>query len=212
MREEIIVIGSGGHAKVVIELLWAMEQRVTYCVGSVEDADECMGVPVLKGDEHLELLYKQGYRRTIVAVGANQTRQRLSERAVGVGYELVNAISPHAIISPSARIGLGVAIMAGAVLNAACAIDDLAIINTGATIDHDCRIGRAAHIAPQCALAGNVTVGAGSFLGVGCKVIPGKRIGQDVTVGAGGVVISDIPDGALAVGVPARVIKSLKRM
>jgi UDP-perosamine 4-acetyltransferase len=110
------------------------------------------------------------------------------------------------VVSPSASIGRGVAIMAGVVVNANAAIDDLAIVNTGATIDHDCSIGVAAHIAPQSGLAGNVVVGACSFLGIGTKVIPGCRIGSNVMIGAGGVVISDVADGVTAVGVPIRVL------
>lgn len=208
MAKGIVVIGSGGHAKVVIELLQAMGEPVSYCVGGTDDADICMGIPVLKGDEYLHLLRLEGFRKAFVAIGSNSVRQRLADSAVHTGYELVNAISPRAIISPSARIGKGIAIMAGAILNAECIIEDLAIINTGATVDHDCHIGYGAHIAPQCALAGTVTVGAGSFLGVGCKVIPGISIGTDVTVGAGGVVTANIPDGVVAVGVPAKVIKT----
>jgi UDP-perosamine 4-acetyltransferase len=96
--------------------------------------------------------------------------------------------------------------MAGAILNAEARVFDLAIINTGATIDHDCTIGYAAHIAPQCALAGNVNVGSYSFLGIGTKVIPGIAIGENVTVGAGGVVVKDIADGVLAIGIPARAL------
>jgi UDP-perosamine 4-acetyltransferase len=84
-------------------------------------------------------------------------------------------------------------------------IGDLAIINTGATVDHDCTIGRSAHIAPQCGIAGSVTVGSGSMLGVGTKVIPGITIGKNATIGAGSVVVRNIPEGALAMGVPARI-------
>jgi UDP-perosamine 4-acetyltransferase len=102
-------------------------------------------------------------------------------------------------------MGRGVVVMAGAVVNACATIGDLAIINTGATVDHDCVIGRAVHVAPQCGLAGCVTVGDGAMLGVGTKVIPGIRIGADATVGAGSVVVRNINDAALAMGVPAKV-------
>jgi UDP-perosamine 4-acetyltransferase len=207
MIHGIVVVGAGGHAKVCIELLQAMGENVSYCIGGADSPDLCIGVPVLKGDAHLEKLLEAGYSRLFVAIGSNSVRARLSSVAVKQGYQLVNAISPHAIISPSARLGAGIAVMAGAVINAAAEIGDLAIINTGATVDHDCRIGEAVHLAPQSGLAGNVIVGRLSFLGVGCKVIPGIEIGQQVTVGAGGVVISNINDGATVVGVPARSIK-----
>jgi UDP-perosamine 4-acetyltransferase len=98
--------------------------------------------------------------------------------------------------------------MAGVVINAESVIADLVIVNTGATIDHDCVIGLAAHIAPQSGLAGNVTVGSETFIGIGTKVIPGVCIGEHVMIGAGGVVISDLPDGVTAVGVPVRIVST----
>lgn len=183
-----------------------MGESIAYCVGSRDSQNNCLGIPILRGDENLSLLRSEGYSRVFVAVGANHLRERLGVLCAGQGYQLVNAISPHAIISPSATLGRGVAVMAGVVINAESVIEDLAIINTGATVDHDCRIGQAAHIAPQCGLAGNVTVGNQSFLGIGCKVIPEIRIGDRVTVGAGAVVICHIESGAKALGVPARVL------
>jgi UDP-perosamine 4-acetyltransferase len=204
MSDGIIIVGAGGHAKVCIELLQAMGEHVGYCVGGHNSPDQCVGIPVLSGDENLGRLREAGYSKIFVAIGSNPLRQRLAATAIEIGFQLVNAISPQAVISPTARLGLGIAVMAGAVINADATIADLAVINTGATVDHDCRIGKAAHIAPQCGLAGGVVVGALSFLGIGCKVIPEVKIGDRVTVGAGGVVISNIDDGATAVGVPAR--------
>lgn len=205
---DIVIVGAGGHAKVCIELLHAMGESVAYCVGGPDSPDQCLGVPVLRGDENLGFLQSDGYFRLFVAIGSNVLRVRLADIGIEQGYHLVNAVSPQAIISPSARLGRGVAVMAGTVINAESVVEDLAIINTGATVDHDCRIGRAVHIAPQCALAGNVTVGNYTFLGIGCKVIPGIEIGEKVTVGAGGVVVSHLQAGAQAVGVPAKVINN----
>jgi UDP-perosamine 4-acetyltransferase len=209
MNSGVVVIGAGGHAKVCIEIFQAMGEVVSFCVGGADSPQYCIGIPVLHGDENLGALRSQGYHRTFIALGPNKLRKRLSEKAVDLGYELVNAISPYAAISPTCKIGRGVAVMAGAVINSEAVIGDLAIINTGATIDHDCRIGRSVHIGPQCALAGNVFVDDHSFLGVGCRVIPGIKIGNNTIVGAGSVVISDIESNKTAVGIPAKVIKSL---
>jgi UDP-perosamine 4-acetyltransferase len=209
VKQGVVVVGASGHAKVVIEILRAMGEEVDFCVGNEASPATCLGVSVLKGDAHLERLRERGYHRVFVAVGSNAVRARLGEAVQRLGFELVNAISPQALISPTARIGKGVAVMAGAVINADSLIDDLVIVNTGATIDHDCHIGAAVHIAPQCGLAGNVTVGEGSFLGIGCKVIPRVSIGTGVTVGAGGVVVNPLPDGTLAVGVPARPVERM---
>jgi len=205
LKKGIVVIGAGGHAKVCIELLRAMGEEVAVCIG--EGAEKCAGVPVMRGDENLRRLRAEGHSRAFVAIGSNPLRERLGAAAVELGYELVNAVSPRSIVSPSARLGRGVAIMAGAVINAEAVIEDLAIINTGATVDHDCRIGRAAHIAPQCGLAGNVTVGERTLVGIGSVAIPGMSIGSDVTLGAGSAVAEPIPDGVVAVGVPARVLR-----
>lgn len=207
MLNGIVVIGAGGHAKVCVELLRAMGAQVDYCIGGDDSADTCAGVPVLKGDEHVERLHESGYREAFVAIGSNRLRERLATMVVAQGYRLINAISPAATISPSARLGVGVAVMAGAVVNADATVADLVIINTGATVDHDCSIGRAAHVAPQCGLAGNVIVGAGSFLGIGCSVVPGISIGEHAMLGAGSVVIGHIPANVTAVGVPAGIIK-----
>lgn len=206
-RVGIVLIGAGGHAKVCIELLQAMGEEIAYCVGGEDSPNLCLGVPVLKGDENLVRLYSEGYSRLFVAIGSNRLRERLATLAMEQGYQLVNAISPQAIISPTVKLGSGIAVMAGAVINAEATIADLAIINTGATVDHDCRIGKAVHIAPQCGLAGNVIIGNLSFLGIGSKVIPEIEIGEQVTIGAGGIVVSSVGSGATAVGVPARVIR-----
>jgi UDP-perosamine 4-acetyltransferase len=208
MAKGIVVVGAGGHAKVCIESLRALGEQVDFCVGDQDSPEFCVGVPVLVGDDNLARLRTEGHEKAFIAIGSNRLRERLAKLATDQGYQLVNAINPHAIISPSVTFGDGVAVMAGAVINAEAVIESLAIINTGATIDHDCRIGRAVHIAPQCGLAGNVMVGEQAFLGIGARVIPEIKIGANVTVGAGGVVVKDIESGNTVVGIPVRPIKS----
>lgn len=206
MKAPVIIVGAGGHAKVCIELLQAMGETVLCCVGAADSGATCLGIPVLEGDHHLARLRAEGQTRAFVGLGSNRLRARLGKHVHELGFELVNAISPRACVSPSARLGVGIAVMAGAVINADASIGDLAIINTGATVDHDCRIGAAAHLAPQSAIAGNVSIGAGAFLGVGCLAIPDIAIGDYTTVGAGAVIIGPLPSGVTAVGVPARVL------
>jgi UDP-perosamine 4-acetyltransferase len=204
--KEVIVVGAGGHAKVVIELLRQSGNHVAYCISGEEEHKECLGVPILLGDKWIENLRAEGFCRAFVAIGSNRTRLRMAGVLKQFQYELVNAISPFASISPSARIATGVAVMAGVVINAEAEIGDFSIINTGATIDHDCRIGQAVHVAPQSALAGTITVGDGAFLGIGCRVLPGLSIGEWSIVGAGAVVTKNIPANVTAVGVPAKVL------
>lgn len=209
MRPEIIVVGAGGHAKVCIELLQAQGDKVAYCVGNPDSVDSCLGIEVLKSDDHLQALRTEGYERVFIAIGSNAVRKKLAMKTTEMGFQLVNAISPAAIVSPSASLGLGIAVMAGSVINAEASIGDLCIVNTGATIDHDCVLGLGVHVAPQCALAGNVHIGSLSFIGVGSKIIPEIHIGESAVVGAGSVVISNIDSAVTVVGVPAKALHKI---
>lgn len=209
-HNSLAVIGAGGHAKVVIDVLRAQGQQVEACLvtGPKATAPEtCNGVPVRHVGamaDALTVLAALGLERAFVAVGDNAIRQSLSLELAAAGVVLPNAIDPRAIIAPSVRLGQGVLVMPGAIINADTDIADGVIINTGACIDHDCQIGAFAHIAPACALAGGVRVGALGFCGIGARVIPGIMLGARVLVGAGAVVTCDLHDGVRAVGVPAR--------
>lgn len=211
-NQGIILLGAGGHAKVVMEIFHAAGESVAFCVANTPlDTTTLLGTPVLLGErEQLELLRSQGYFKAHVAIGSNSVRAKLFHQLKELGYTLTSAIHPQATISPTVTIGSGTAIMAGAVINASTVIGEGAIINTGATVDHDCRIGDFAHIGPQCGLAGNITLGDHAFLGIGTKVIPKTTIGKNTTTGAGAIVVCDLPANGLAVGVPARIIKTTK--
>ena len=206
--EPLVVIGGGGHAKVVIELLedsGAFE--IAGCIAS-GGPESVLGVPVLGDDSCLARQYAAGIRKAFVAVGDNSLRRRLSKMVADLGFQLVNAVSPRATVSRRAELRSGIAIMAGAVINSCSRIGSGCIVNTGAVVDHDCLIADWAHVAPGSSLAGNVSIGEGAFLGVGTRVIPHISIGAWATVGAGAVVIRDVPSGATAVGVPAKIIAS----
>ncbi len=205
MAEGVVIIGGGGHAKVVIENLRAAGETVAVIVDADPTPREVLGVAVVGDDLALQGLRDQGLSRLFVAVGDNRLRETLGRKARELGFDLVNAVHPSAVISPSARLGQGVAVMAGAVVNAESQVGDLAIINTGAVVDHDCRLGAACHVGPASALAGGVSIGDRTFLGVGVRVIPGVTIGADTLVGAGGVVVRDLPDAVLAIGAPAKI-------
>ncbi|MCE5310919.1 MAG: acetyltransferase [Acidobacteriales bacterium] len=205
MKEPVIVLGAGGHAKVVIEILEEQERfQIAGCV-SRDPGGELLGVPILGDDGILPALHADGLRKAFVAIGDNRARLDAMERAAAAGFELVNAVSRHSVISPRVSLGRGVAVMPGAVVNVLSRIGDGAIINTGATVDHDCDIGRCAHVAPGTNLAGSVVIGEGVFLGIGSRVLPCVTVGAWTTVGAGAVVISDLPGGVTAIGVPAMV-------
>jgi UDP-perosamine 4-acetyltransferase len=210
MREKLVVVGSSGHAKVLIDILRDTNKHMLIgCTNKDGNNVDILGLPVIGDDSVLPRLYDEGVHCAFIAIGDNERREKMAEHLASLGFIIVNAVSPHAHLSGSVRLGKGIAVMAGAVINPDTTIGDNAIINTGATVDHDCMIGASVHIAPGCNLAGNVSIGRGAFLGIGCKVIPKISIGEWTIIGAGSVVVSDLPAHSLAYGVPAKVIRKL---
>ena len=208
---DLVIIGAGGHGRVVLDILSAAGG---HSVVGFLDADPSLrgasvgGVPVLGPVNLLAKLWQQKVRHGIVAIGDNRTRRRYGDQLRQQGFALINAIHPSAVVSSSAKLGKNVVVAAQAAVCAEACIDDFAIINTGAIVDHECRVGAGAHITPGVRLAGRVQVGEEAFVGLGANVIQCLSIGRGAIVGAGAVVIRDVPDGATAVGVPARVIRS----
>ena len=204
----IVILGAGGHAKVVIELIRAQGGVIAGLTDSNPTPRSVLGVPVVGDDTALPRLLAEGIRHAFVAIGDNRARTAAAEAATGLGLVLFNAISPHACVSDSARLGCGVAVMAGVVINAEAFIEDLAIVNSGAVVDHDCRLERGCHVGPGAVLAGGVRVGAGALIGAGASVTPGRSIGAGAVVGAGACVVEDVDVDVVAAGVPARVVRS----
>jgi len=206
---DILIIGAGGHGKVVLEILRAARTHMP--VGFL-DADPALAnttlgnLPVF-GPLNLLPKIKGKAKAAIVAIGDNRARQGYAQKLGDAGLELITAVHPSATIASTARVGRNVVIAAGAIVGTEAVIADSAIINTGALIDHECHIGEAAHVAPGVAMAGRVRVGTGAFVGLGARIIQCLSIGEWSTIGAGAVVIRDIPANTTAVGVPARVIK-----
>ena len=144
----------------------------------------------------------------VIAIGSNALRHQVAERLSFVRW--LTVVHPHACVYESVKVGPGTVVFAGAVIQPDTVIGRHCIINTGATVDHDCSLGDFTHVAPGCHLAGEVVLAEGVFMGIGSVVIPGNRIGEWTTVGAGGVVVTDLPSQQIAMGVPARVVNSKK--
>ena len=207
---DVLILGAGGHGKVALDILRAAGRHRP--VGFI-DAD-----PSLTGSEIGELpvigtvnqlsRFKARVQGAIVAIGDNRTRRSYAELLLQQGFELVGAIHPSAVVSPSAKLGNNVVIAAHATICTEVTLGDSTLVNTAAVIDHECEIGQGVHIAPGACLAGRVRVGDGAMIGLGARVIQCIQIGQDSIIGAGAVVIRDVPAGTTVVGVPGRIIRS----
>lgn len=206
---KIVIVGAGGHAKVVFDILKTNPDYKIVGFISRENEDSVLGCKVLGDDSLLPQLYEEGVQAGIVAIGNNNVRQKLFAKLQSLNFQIVNAISPYAVISKYVKLGTGVAIMPGAIVNADTSIGDNVIVNTGATIDHDCKIGDHCHIAPGNHICGTVQIGNGVFSGAGTTIIDGINIGEGSILGAGSVITKNVQDYSLIVGVPGRQIKKL---
>lgn len=207
--KKVVIIGAGGHSKVVIDIL--RSHGDVEVVGSVDRSikENVLGVKVIGDDSVLPDLFQSGVDHAFVAVGDNALRHKLFNRAVDIGFQMINAISPFSYVSESVQLGNGIVIMPGTVVNAGSSIADNVIVNTSSSIDHDCIIDKSCHIAPGSHLAGNVHVGEGTFVGIGTTIIDNIRVGKWSALGGGSVVVNPIPDRCLALGAPAKVIRRI---
>ena len=202
------VIGNGGHAKVVIDAIISQGQYEIN--GILSDAPETPPtVPDVphEGPITKDLVDRLGIRHAVIAIGSNTVRARIADLLDEL-VDFVPVIHPSATIASTVSIGNGVVVCAGSVVQPSVILGKHCIVNTGATIDHDCHISPFAHIAPGVHLAGDVSIGRGTLLGIGAVVIPGVTIGASVVVGAGSVVIRDLEPGCRVAGVPARMLRS----
>lgn len=207
MAKEVIILGAGGHSKVIVDILRDNKEYSIVGIIDTSNEKEFMGFPIIGDDTYLENLFQEGIRYAFVAIGNNKIRKKLSDQLKNIGYTLIKVISKNAILSKCAQIDNGSVIMPGAIVNACARIGEGCIINTGATVDHDTFIGEYTHIAPGTHISGSSKVGKNCFLGVGTNVIDNISIGDNVMVGAGSTVIRDLQANCTAVGTPAKVIK-----
>jgi sugar O-acyltransferase (sialic acid O-acetyltransferase NeuD family) len=207
-RTPIFLFGCGGHGRSVFEVI---ERQGRYRVAAALDDGIAAGgsfreAEVVGGREALAELPQHDVREGFVAIGDNSERERITELALGSGLELVTLIDPGAVIARGVDVGRGTVVMPGVVVNSGARISDHVILNTSCTVDHDCRVGALAHLAPGVHVSGECELGAGSHLGIGSCVRQRVHIGAAARVGAGAAVVDDLPDGSVAVGVPARPV------
>lgn len=201
------IVGAGGHSRVIVDIFKRRNGQETFIQFSADPRKKGQTEVVLPDTIERLLSFQTSVNNWHIAIGDPFTRKQKQELLLAHHFDLITAMHDQSTCAEQSDIGVGSSIMAGAVVNPYAVIGRGCIINTLASVDHDCVIEDYVNLGPGCRLAGGVKIGELSDLGMGALVIPNKTIGRGCVIGAGSVVISDIPDYSVAVGVPARIIK-----
>lgn len=198
---KLIVIGAGGHGKVIADIAEKCGYSDIAFLDDNAALSSCGGYAVLGTGKDAA---KYGDADFIVAVGNAALRRKIQTQCAEQGLRIVSLIHPSAVLASRVCVGEGTVVMAGAVVNPDAVIGRGCIVNTCASIDHDCRIGDFSHISVGTHVCGTVTIGDNAWIGAGATVSNNVTIAADCVIGAGAVVIEDLPQAGTYVGVPAR--------
>lgn len=209
MNSKIVLIGAGGHGKVVLDTIRAAGLEIWGVVDPALAGKVSLwrGLPVLGDDNDLLQI---NHEDVVLANGVGslpgqEHRRYIFEKFTSIGFSFHSVTHPSAIVASGVRLHEGSQLMAGSIVQVDSTIGRNTIVNTGARIDHDCDIGPNVHIAPGVVISGGVSICEGVHIGTGASVIQGVTVGKGAVIGAGTVVIRDVPANARVVGTPPRV-------
>lgn len=210
--KRLVVVGGGGHARVVISILRKLEHWQVLGYTDLHDNGTVLGLPYLGSDKALPALVNAnsgglGMVMGVGQVGLGKLRSELWARLQSFSFSLPPVLSPDAVVNEEVRCGQGVVVMDGAVINCGATLGLGAIVNTNSTVEHDAVIGDWTHVAPGATICGDVRVGDFSMIGAGAVVIEGRKIAPRCIVGAGATVIEDLTEPGVYVGNPARRVR-----
>ena len=202
--KKLLIWGAGDQGLVTLECALAMNayEQIDFLEIKEKGRRKIINHTVFKESEFDKVV--KLYDEVIVATGSNDLREEKIKMLLAFGIPLATIVHPTALISSSAKIGSGTTILANVIININTKVGIGCIVNNGAIIEHDCMVGNYVNICPKFAMAGHSSIGYKSYLGIGSTVIDDIRIGNRVTVGAGAVVVSNISDNIVAIGVPAK--------
>lgn len=200
----LAIVGAGGHGRVAADIASLLGWQPIVFYDDRWPSHSSNANWAVAGTTAGCLRADQGADNVFVAIGDNGTRLKLVTEFTALGRSVVSLIHPSAVVSPSATIGVGSMICAGAVVGPFAVAGDATIVNTNASVDHDCLLGRGVHIGPAAALGGAVIVGDCSWVGIGATVNENLRIGSNSVVGARAAVVADVASDIVVIGVPAK--------
>lgn len=207
-----VILGHGGHGKVISDII--LSNKGNEVIGFLDDKYKDIRLSgnlffgPIRSAKHMINTFQD--IKFLIACGDNQIRKSIVKTLNIPETFYATAIHKSAVVSSSAKIGIGTVVMAKAVINADAEIGDHAIINTGSVVEHDCKINDFVHICPGVSLTGGVEIGEGTKIGAGASIIPNIKVGEWSTIGAGAAVIDNLPSYCTAVGIPAKVKKHLE--
>jgi len=202
----INICGYSGHAYVICDAIISGGNEITYYIDKEEKAFNPFNLKYAGSEENISDEFQEHFNNYVIGIGDNKNREKVTN-TMRTKYGLPQTvIHQFSSVSPSANLGDGVFINAGVVVNALVEVKEGSICNSSCLIEHECIIGRYAHVAPGAVLAGGVTVGDYSFIGANSVIRQGIKIGSNVIIGAGAVVVKDIPDNSIIIGNPGKGI------
>lgn len=210
MVNDVIIIGAGGHCRVVLSILHSYKN---FNVIGIADRDsknigeEISGSVIKYSWNDFTEIYEKGTQYAVIAIGDNNERRECFHRLSSIGFKMPTIVHPSAIIEKDAVLENGCVICMGVKIGTQVTIGKNGIVYTGSIIDHEAKIGDHVFIAPGCNIAGRVTIGDSSFVGIGSTIKEKIAVGKNTVIGAGSVVINDIGDDTTVAGVPAKTLE-----
>lgn len=211
MNRPVILLGGGGHARVLADCLLANDQEVAGYVAPADQGELLSGIRWLGDDPWLMNQPRDTFALVngLGSVAQTTPRRRLFEDYRAAGFRFAQVVHPRALVSPSAALGEGCQALPGAIVNAGARVGENTIVNSGAVVEHDCQLGDHAHIAPGAVICGDSKIGDGVHVGAGAVIIQGIEIGPGAIIAAGAVVTRNVEPLTLVAGVPAVERKKL---
>jgi len=214
---ELVIIGTGGMGR---ETLWIAREMnkaeggvrfesicFATCIEEQHGSDIC-GAPVMGPEDWV--VGREG-AAAVCAIGNPRSRRQVVKRLEAAGVEFTTVVHPSVQMSEFVTLGRGCILSCGSIITTQAELGDHVILNLNATVSHDCSLEDFATLAPGVSVSGHVKIGSGADLGTNCTIIPRVTVGQGAVIGAGAVVIRDVPRNSVAVGTPARVIRTLDK-